>query len=427
MDAMIRRIILSATSFFLFINCVAIWAQVASEVKPTTTNEAQIAFSKADRYFATGRFHDAAQEYQRGLSLNPDVFSAQTRLGLSLIRLRQPQEAINAFKMALKLRPGNDRAYTNLSYGYLEAGQFAEALEAAREAVRLNSKSSLAYNNLGYAYLRLGQYDESINALKQSIDLDPAYVKAYSNLGQAYFRLGRHGEAAEVLEKSVRLNPNDWEPHLVLGQVDFCLERYEQAADQLGQALRIDPTKINAYFQRGEALGRLRRFEEAVEAFTQGIKLRPQEAEAYRSRAYANLNLGRGDEAAADAETYLKISGGQNRSRLYTMLVIYLGKLQSGRRAEASGVIEEAMIAGDSLAWPIPVIRYLRGEISAEGLLAEANDGDKKTEAYAYIGLQLSISGRREEAIPYLQWVKENGNRKFVEYPLALSELEHRE
>ena len=50
----------------------------------------------------------------------------------------------------------------------------------------------------------------------------------------------------------------------------------------------------------------------------------------------------------------------------------------------------------------------------------------EKTEAYAYIGLQLSITGRHTEAIPYLQWVKENGNRKFVEYPLALSEPDRR-
>jgi hypothetical protein len=34
--------------------------------------------------------------------------------------------------------------------------------------------------------------------------------------------------------------------------------------------------------------------------------------------------------------------------------------------------------------------------------------------------------GRREEAIPYLQWVKENGNQNFAEYAFALSELEHR-
>jgi lipoprotein NlpI len=55
--------------------------------------------------------------------------------------------------------------------------------------------------------------------------------------------------------------------------------------------------------------------------------------------------------------------------------------------------------------------------------LIRQNHGDKKTEANAYIGLNLSLSGKGEEAVTYLQWVKENGNRKFVEYALALSEL----
>jgi hypothetical protein len=68
---------------------------------------------------------------------------------------------------------------------------------------------------------------------------------------------------------------------------------------------------------------------------------------------------------------------------------------------------------------------FLRGEMSADALLSLADDGDKKTEAYAYIGLQLSLSGRGPEAIPYLQWVIENGKKKFVEYTLAISELKH--
>ena len=37
--------------------------------------------------------------------------------------------------------------------------------------------------------------------------------------------------------------------------------------------------------------------------------------------------------------------------------------------------------------------------------------------------MDLSLTGRREEALLHLRWVKENGNQNFVEYPLALAEL----
>jgi hypothetical protein len=45
------------------------------------------------------------------------------------------------------------------------------------------------------------------------------------------------------------------------------------------------------------------------------------------------------------------------------------------------------------------------------------------TEAQAYIGMDLVVSGHQEEALPHLRWVSENGNRTFIEYILARMEL----
>lgn len=73
--------------------------------------------------------------------------------------------------------------------------------------------------------------------------------------------------------------------------------------------------------------------------------------------------------------------------------------------------------------WQIKSSR-LQHEITAPELLAQAGDGDKKTEAQAYIGVDLSLAGKRDEALVYLQWVKDNGNKNFVEYSLALSEID---
>ncbi len=43
--------------------------------------------------------------------------------------------------------------------------------------------------------------------------------------------------------------------------------------------------------------------------------------------------------------------------------------------------------------------------------------------ACAYLGYDLSLSGKAADAVPHLRWVKEYGNRNFVEYPLAVLEL----
>jgi lipoprotein NlpI len=65
----------------------------------------------------------------------------------------------------------------------------------------------------------------------------------------------------------------------------------------------------------------------------------------------------------------------------------------------------------------------LRKEISKEALLSSATDNDKMTEVRTYMGLALAVTGERQEALKHLQWVKENGNKSFVEFPAALAEL----
>jgi len=50
-------------------------------------------------------------------------------------------------------------------------------------------------------------------------------------------------------------------------------------------------------------------------------------------------------------------------------------------------------------------------------------DNDRMTEARTYVGLALAAAGDRQEALKHFQWVKENGNKSFVEFPAALMEL----
>ncbi len=69
---------------------------------------------------------------------------------------------------------------------------------------------------------------------------------------------------------------------------------------------------------------------------------------------------------------------------------------------------------------------FKRG-IQEADLFLLATDNDKLTEAHAYVGLDLSLKGNTEAAFNHLRWVKENGNKNFVEYALALTEIERLE
>ena len=82
------------------------------------------------------------------------------------------------------------------------------------------------------------------------------------------------------------------------------------------------------------------------------------------------------------------------------------------------------MAKGATSAWPYPVVRFLRGEITAEDLLAAATDDVQRTEARAYLGLDHALAGRTAAARDQFRWVVEHGSRRCSEYDLARAELD---
>jgi lipoprotein NlpI len=181
---------------------------------------------------------------------------------------------------------------------------------------------------------------------------------------------------------------------------------------------------VGAHAELGRAYRALRLNEEALAAYNQAIRHAPELPHLYRSRAYLNLQMGRGNGAALDAKTFIKILGWRDDSAPYLALAAYFGHRQRARDAEAAKFLAEAAAKTDAAAWPRPVFQYLAGELSAEELLKQSTDNDKLTESHTYIGLDLSLKGRREDALRHLRWVSEKGNREFVEYPLAVAEVE---
>jgi lipoprotein NlpI len=152
------------------------------------------------------------------------------------------------------------------------------------------------------------------------------------------------------------------------------------------------------------------------------IALNASHAEAFYNRALVHLLLAHG-EAANDARSYLEIKGWKDERALYVVLIGYLGYRYGRNDGDARKLLDEAKAKCDTSVWPYPIVRHLLGELSMQALLNQATNDDKKTEAQAYAGINLSLSGKRDEALAHLRWVKDNGNKGFIEYALAAAEF----
>ena len=364
----------------------------------------------------------AAQASDRRETPAAEVYVAE---GDRHARERAYDKAVEAYREALRLKPDSAAAHHGLGRAYISMGRVSDALEPLKAAARLDPQNAVVRLNLGITLASLRRADEALAEMNEAKRLAPRDPRVHNELGNVLHNsFGRMEEALAAYQEALRLNPNVPAVHHNIGLMLMRLGRFNEAVGPLQEALRLNPAYRNARYHLSNAYSRLGRYAEAVDSWTKFLELVPDGKEALGSRAWNYMYLGgRGREAAADARSFLRVAGWRDEGSQFMVLLAHLGHRQAGQDAEARAVLEECVKRCAGGAWPYPVIRHMLGELSSEELMGLADNNDKKTEAHTYIGMKLLLDGRGAEARTHFAWVKEYGNKRFLEYPLALAEL----
>jgi len=240
--------------------------------------------------------------------------------------------------------------------------------------------------------------------------------------GIQFLSEGRQRDAITAFDKAIQLNPRSAEGYLGRGMAYNETGQNERALKDYDAALALNPQSAETYFNRGNAYSDLGQHERALRDYTEAIRLDPTHSGAVFNRSLASMFLRRA-ETAADARAYVKLKGWKDNRAQYMAIFGAFGDRWAQRETEARQLLDEAAANCNTSAWPYPVIRYLRRDLSVDDLLAAATDLDKKTEARAYLGLDLVLAGKQDEAVTHLHWVKDNGKKSFSEYAFAVNEL----
>ena len=356
----------------------------------------------------------------------PPTTAAQSAAeGDRYARAREYDQAVDAYRRAIALDPNLAIAYHGLGRVFVNMGRAADALAPMTTAVRLDPNNSFAHLNLGITLENLRRFDEALAEINEAKRLAPNDARTRNELGNLLNNfLGRTDDALAAYSEAARLDPDEPATQHNLGLTLMRLNRVAESVAPLREALRLEPRYRNARYLLSDAYSQLGRYEEAAESWGKFLELVPDGPEALTKRAWAYLYLGaHGREAAACARRYLDAHGWHTSTSTYLAVIAHFGYTEAGMGQEAQTVLDEAATQADAAAWPFPVVRHLRGEITAEQLLQLATDNDKKTEAHAYAGLAQRLKGERDEARANFEWVREYGNKRFFEYPLARTEL----
>ena len=168
------------------------------------------AFEQASKESAGGSPAKAIVYLQQAIREQPNYFEAYNNLGVQHQKLRQWNEAIQAYQRATELRPNSAKAHVNLAAVYLEQGQVQQAIESLEAARKAEPGSAPAHLFLGQLYLKKQDYLKAQEFLETATRLSPQNSRqAFVLLIQIALQHGDSDRARQTLDVMKQYFPSD--------------------------------------------------------------------------------------------------------------------------------------------------------------------------------------------------------------------------
>jgi len=229
-----------------------------------------LASDRAEEHYKRGlslrrlnQFDQALEAFNAAVALDPAFAEAHNARGIVLASVGRAQDALVCFDRALEIKPDYAECCNNRGIVLQELGRLDAALDSFDDALALKPDNARVHNNRGTVLSELQRWDDSVTAYERAIALDPSYAEAFYNRGLVLHDLRHLGDALASFDKAI--------------------------------ALRGD--YVQAHHNRGAVLQDLLLPEEAIGAYAAAIRLSPDDAdppaESYANQAYCYLQMGR--------------------------------------------------------------------------------------------------------------------------------------
>ena len=151
------------------------------------------------------RARDAAL---RAIALDPAAAEPRTALGAVKALIEWDwRDAASEFRRAISLNPQYSTAYQwYANYVLIPLGRLDEAIAELQRARKFDPFSPVINMSVGMALLYARRYDQAEAELRRTIDLDPNYMVTHYFLGRTLVERGVFGEGIDVLRRALTLS-----------------------------------------------------------------------------------------------------------------------------------------------------------------------------------------------------------------------------
>ena len=403
-------------------------------------------------YQELGRFSDAIEVYEKGLTLNPDQPQLRVNLatardlqagiyslaahqhyqeGVQAKRAGRTEAVIAAWKQAIAESPKYLQVYLQLAELYFERREYEDAIRTYLSAIELVSEKELSqsagiadmFYNLGNTYLYAQQLESAVSAYQQAVDIDPEMASAWANMGTVLLEMERFDAAIRACQSAIKAHTTA----LSLGKgprVSPSELNTIQFTRNTAQDIRTGEYTMQAYrlWRRGGSARNSGDIDTALKLWEQAVTLSPRYATAHENLAWAYFSLKRFDDAIQTGRTVQTIRPNPQIAQL----IAFASELKAdkypfktyqlweqGRRASAEGNLEaavalltQAIAAGPKFAAAYNTLAWLYADklganlAEAERLARRAHELDPEaTHIYDTLGWILYKQGRYTDAL----------------------------
>lgn len=203
---------------------------------------------------STGDGAQAVESYKNYLQKSPKDSTAWIELGELYFNQKKYIEAAQSFEKALSIMRRNFGLFKKTGISYVNAGQHSKAAEALKNAFELNNNDIETITLLADCYREIKAVSYLTNLLIQWTKIDPKNFEIRKELGELLLAQSKTADAAVILEEAVLLKNCADGIHVTLTEIYEKLGMEDKKVYHLQAALNCSPRdpeltyKIALYF-----------------------------------------------------------------------------------------------------------------------------------------------------------------------------------
>ena len=307
---------------------------IQDDISDEISEKLRVKLSRAEKKKLTKHHTDNAEAYQLYLK-GRHHWDRWTEDGF--------YKAIEFFRQAIDKDPTYALAHAGIADAYVLLGwnsyllpkdAFPKAKTAALRALQIDANLGEGHTALAAAlWLHDWDWQEARAEFTRSLALNPAYPTGNHWYAEYLMTMGLHAEAIARMKSSQELDPLSLIISVAIGWAYYMGRQYEEADRQLRRTIELEPNYPVTYWILGQLLRKLGRYDEAIAEGEKGVKLSGGSPLMRAALAHTLAVAGKRSDATQILDDLVKLAQ-QKYVSAYFFAGIHAGLGETGRAIE---------------------------------------------------------------------------------------------